>query len=54
MNIKRTVAALVKQHGSYRKAGQAVGIGYSYLFKLATGANKNPTLDTLRKLGMRQ
>jgi len=52
MNIKRAVADLVKAHGSYRKAGAAVGVGYSYLFKLATGANKNPTVDTLRKIGL--
>lgn len=52
MNIQRRAKAIVKQYGSYRKAAAATGIGYAYLFKLANGDKKNPTHNTMRKLGL--
>lgn len=52
MNIEKRVAALVKRHGSYRKAAKAIGVGYSYLCRLRTGSRTNPSTVMLRKLGL--
>ncbi len=52
MNVKKRVKTLVKCHGSYRKAAAHVGISYAQLFKLGAGQQANPTMDTLRKLGL--
>lgn len=56
MDIKQRINDLVKQHGSLRKVTAETGISASQLCKLRAKAKKdrNPTLDTLRKLGLMQ
>jgi DNA-binding Xre family transcriptional regulator len=51
MNLKKIVAALVKQHGNLRKASAETGISPAQLCRLRKGGQKNPSMDTLKKLG---
>ena len=50
------LASLVKkrlrQYDSLRHASRVLGIGHVYLHRLATGAQKNPSDEALRKLGI--
>jgi len=39
-----------KHHLSQEQLAQKAGITYSTLIKIESGANKNPTLETLTKL----
>lgn len=50
--LQATVAALIKQHGSLRKAGDATGINYAYLQRLHKGIKNNPTPEVLARLGL--
>lgn len=52
--LQATVAALIKQHGSLRKAGTATGINYAYLQRLHKGTKVNPTAAMLARLGLRR
>lgn len=51
-NLADHIKALVKQHGSYRKAEAETGINCSYLCRLAGGERVEPTDDVLRALGL--
>lgn len=50
--LQKAAAALIKQHGSLRKAGKASGINYAYLQRLHKGTKVNPTPAMLAKLGL--
>lgn len=52
--IDQRISALVKQHGSLRKAGRVVGLTGQYLYRLQVGEKKNPSEAVLRKLGLRR
>lgn len=52
MNIKTRVAAVVRRHGSYRKAARETGVSAAQLCKLVNGRQLNPQTATLRKLGL--
>lgn len=50
--LQRTVEALLKRHGSLRKAQAATGINYAYLQRLHKGDKVNPSAQILAKLGI--
>lgn len=50
--LQATVDALIKRHGSLRKAGTATGINYAYLQRLHKGIKANPRPEVLAKLGL--
>jgi predicted transcriptional regulator len=50
--IQETAQGLIDEHGTVRAAAEACGISYSLLWKLAKGKQRNPTVDTLAKLGL--
>ena len=50
--IKIRIEALVTKHGSYRAAGEAVGIDHAYLQRLWEGEKTNPSEAVLQKLGL--
>lgn len=52
--LQKAAAALIKQHGSLRKAGIASGINYAYLQRLHKGGKVNPSPDVLAKLGLQK
>lgn len=52
--LQKAAAALIKQHGSLRKAEAATGINYAYLQRLHTGEKINPSTDVLAKLGLQK
>ncbi len=56
MDIKQRINDLVREHGSLRKVHAVTGISPSQLCKLRAKPKKdrNPRLDTLRKLGLIQ
>ena len=47
VNIKRLRK---EQHLSQEELAQKAGITYSTLIKIESGLNKNPTLETLKKI----
>jgi hypothetical protein len=49
--IQKAVAALKKQHKTWRAAGKATGINYAYLYRLHKGTKTNPNGEVLAKLG---
>lgn len=51
VSVQERVAELVREHGSYRAAGEAVGVMYTYLHRMSKGCN-TPPAHTLRKLGL--
>ena len=55
ITVQERVAELVREHGSYRAAGEATGVSFTQLHGLATGrAIVNHTrIETIRKLGLR-
>jgi hypothetical protein len=50
--IQRAVAALKKQHGTWRAAALAAGIDHVYLYRLYKGTKTNPETAVLAKLGI--
>jgi hypothetical protein len=52
--VQQAVAALIKLHGSLRKAQAATGINYAYLQRLHKGDKVNPSDAVLAKLGLRK
>ena len=40
------------EFGSFRAAGEHLGIDHAYLHRLANGANDNPSDEVLAKLGL--
>lgn len=50
--IQKAVAALKKQHKTWRAAGKASGINYAYLYRLHKGTKVNPEPEVLAKLGI--
>lgn len=50
--VIKAAARLIKQHGSIRKAAEAIGIDYVYLHRLHTGEKTNPSDEVLRLLGL--
>lgn len=50
--LQQTVDALIKRHGSLRKAQVATGINYAYLQRLQKGDKINPSAAVLAKLGL--
>lgn len=53
-DLQRTVRAVVKRHGSLRKAQAAIGVNFVYLHNLALGNQSNPSDDVLKKLGLKR
>lgn len=45
---------IVVEHGSTRKAADAIGIDHAYLHRLANGECDNPSDEVLAKLGLRK
>jgi hypothetical protein len=52
--LQKAVAALIKQHGSLRKAEAATGINYAYLQRLRKGTKVRPSEEVLAKLGLKE
>ena len=52
MQIKTRINELVAEHGNLRAAGEAVQIDHGYLSRLASGEKKNPSAETLDRLGL--
>lgn len=50
--VQKAVAALKKQHGTWRAAGAAVNINYAYLYRLFKGVKTHPDEEVLAKLGI--
>ncbi len=49
--LSKNIKQLRKKHNlSQEQLAQKAGITYSTLIKIESGANKNPTLETLRKI----
>ncbi len=49
--LSKNIKQLRKKHNlSQEQLAQKAGITYSTLIKIESGANKNPTIDTLRKI----
>lgn len=49
--LAKNIKKLRKQHKlSQEQLAQKAGITYSTLIKLESGANKNPTIETVQKL----
>jgi len=49
--LAQNIKKLRKQHKlSQEELAQKAGVTYSTLIKIESGANKNPTLETLRKI----
>lgn len=49
--LAKNIKKLRKQHKlSQEQLAQKAGITYSTLIKLESGANKNPTIETVRRL----
>ena len=48
------VCRRIARFGSLRQAARALMISPSYLFRLSTGEKTNPSVATLRKLGIDQ
>lgn len=49
--LAQNIKKLRKQHKlSQENLAKKAGITYSTLIKIESGANKNPTLDTLKKI----
>ncbi len=49
--LSKNMKQLRKKHKlSQEQLAQKAGITYSTLIKIESGANKNPTLETLRKI----
>jgi transcriptional regulator with XRE-family HTH domain len=44
--------AIALQHGSFRAAGDSLGIDHAYLNRLANGEASNPSDEVLEKLGL--
>lgn len=51
--VEQRVKDLVKQFGSFRKAGKELGMMYTHLFKLQTG-ERIATAETLQRLGLKK
>lgn len=47
------ITELMKRHGSLRAVARVTQIDAAYLSRLATGGKKNPSKETLRRLGLR-
>jgi hypothetical protein len=45
---------IVVEHGSTRKAADAIGVDHAYLHRLANGECDNPSDEVLAKLGLRK
>lgn len=52
--IQERIAELVREHGSYRAAGQATGVEFTYLNRLAHGGKTLVSEDLCRRLGLRR
>jgi DNA-binding phage protein len=52
MNIKTRVRELIKIHKGMRKAAVATGVSAGTLSKILSGQQINPTMETLKKLGL--
>ncbi len=50
--LEARIIEVVREHGSYRAAGKALGIDYVYLCRMKHGLRLNPSDDALRKLGL--
>ena len=50
--LKDAVRDVVKQYGSFRIAENALRINHSYLYRLASGENKEPSDTILDALGI--
>jgi hypothetical protein len=50
--VQKAVAALKKQHGTWRAAGKATGINYAYLYRLYKGEKVNPNAAILAGIGI--
>lgn len=50
--LEQRIIEVVREHGSYRAAGKAIGINYVYLCRMKHGMRINPSDDALRKLGL--
>jgi len=51
--LAQNVKQLRKKHNlSQEDLAKKAGITYSTLIKIESGANKNPTLDTLKKISL--
>ena len=49
--LSKNIKQLRKKHNlSQEQLAQKAGITYSTLIKIESGANKNPTLETLRQI----
>lgn len=52
--LSQAVQELVEQHGGLRKAARAIEVNYAYLSRLWNGEKSNPSVKTLRKMGLRR
>lgn len=55
ITVQQRVAELVKEYGSYRAAGKAVGVAFTQLHGIVSGrANVDHVrVETIRKLGLK-
>jgi transcriptional regulator with XRE-family HTH domain len=53
ITLAERIKELVEQHGSFRSVSRTLKIDHVYLWRLANGARKQPSPETLRKLGLR-
>lgn len=53
ITLAERVKELAEQHGGFRSAARAVKMDHVYLWRLANGVRKQPSHETLRKLGLR-
>lgn len=52
MKLSERINQLVAIHGSFRKAGEALGIGHSHLAVMARKKRYSPSIAILEKLGL--
>lgn len=52
IGVQARVAELMEQHGSYRAVGEAIGMAYTFVFKMHKGMVRSPRPEALRKLGL--
>lgn len=54
MSIPDRIDELIGKHGSYRAVARVLKMDHAYLLRLHYGEKDNPSVNTLRKLGLRR
>ncbi len=54
MTLEQRIEQLIVQHGGLAAAARAIQVDCAYLCRLRSGEKANPSVATLRRLGLRR